>query len=87
MAFNIKGLVSNLIDIGQTAAGLLVPGVAAGPIGSIVNNVIDGLQKAVLHPDVAADPTVTAQVNETLDQLVQRVEAHADTVMNELGDG
>jgi len=85
--FDIKALANTLIDIGQTAAPLLLPAVAAGPLGAIANKAIDGLQNTLLHPDVASDPDIAARATETLDQLVARVEGKARDVMNELGDG
>lgn len=82
MSFDIKALANTLIDIGQTAAGAFLP----GAVGDIANKAIDGLQNVLLHPDVANDPVLAAKTTETLDQLVTRVEAHADEVENELGD-
>ena len=79
--FDIKALANTLIDIGQTA---LLP---AGPLGVVANLAIDALQNVALHPDVAADPEIAPRAAETLEQLVTRVEGHADEVMDELGDG
>lgn len=86
MAFDIKALANTLIDIVQIAAPLLLPGVASGPLGLIANKAIDGLQNAVLHPDVAGDPVLAPKANETLEELVTRVEANADKLIDELGD-
>ena len=84
--FDIKALANTLIDIGQTAGMAFVPGGADGPIGRIANMAIDGLQNAVLHPDVADDPVLAPRANETLEQLVTRVEADVDRVVDKLGD-